>query len=1177
MANPTDTLRQRAQTGHLNQLQIHRDQLKKGDAKLAVQYASQQCEVNQKRLAGEAKSGDFKAVSKLVPVGIPDRKVEPTPSAGWMNSITSLGGYLGVSTETTESTTLSPEDTKTVIDQRDEYYSRIHQLEARVKGLVDTIDSVSGSLDRDFQAHDEVLTRQTDVDFKKQQLLDELQRRNQRLFARYNANRTEGNFLQAMIDHLQGLEGAVDSKQGQIDGYKRQLQRVQREIEELSSLYERSKAAEKLSEQQMIQALTEQDRMTGVEGWASTLQSDLDAAKRRLVMFEDAFQGMRQENYDLHGKLEVEVQKLNQVSQQLKREQGAWESNLQLRQMYFTLQQQLREAERNFAAAMAELEPLRTVQADKSRADEILRRKNSELRQMKETLDSLKQDHSEAQRLTQEQSKEIQRLHHDKASSDQNLETLRKSVRELEAQIKVAERSQNKLRREKAQAKASVSQLKSDFTREVGGARFQADQANVMLKQQLDVKKGELDREIEKQKNIGKELTTLKQQVRESERRASEYFHKSQDLEQKVEGQGRTISQLTTESDRLKRSLASMERKEIDSNTQLRRLKTELDRASKELSALKSQSLELGGVKKSLESVQAELNLTQVQLHEVTEKEAGLKKSVERKDKELRELRATSRLWTSQKVGMETRVEQAEREKQRLQNTLDDGSKQIRASKLKVDSLEQQLASVQSQLSTTKGRLSAGQSANDKKVQVLSGQVAELQRQLRKAESEFKEAEGRFTAQYAAVNQRATELTQETVNLKVGLSSAQQAEKDAKAKLVTAQKDCRLLEERLGTMDGEKSGLTHQVVRLKEEHSQLSREKVELQSRVEAMTNELDALKPLVEKAQMLETQLKDANQQLSREQDHSRSREEELESQMETVREQLRDTQEREEHARFEMTKYQLEYAEVKASNTELQKLVDDISTHQTASGNDTGQEWTFEEDDGGAFMSLSSQSVYRGQSLHQPTLEAFDEEDSLTSLPTSKGVVRFELTQILEQKRQLEQDLSDLDDELCSVKGQVYNQKDENKRLTDKVREFTREIAELKSTARGHTHREIDLDDQRKKAESKVRNLELEMKTLKEDTEQEVLEARKFAEDTGRERNAALKENGHLKTRLEDAEHRLETELPALQQKNSDMMAVLMQVAGAFHQRFTEGDDHAFVQSQLQVLATYFSDPAK
>jgi chromosome segregation ATPase len=297
----------------------------------------------------------------------------------------------------------------------------------------------------------------------------------------------------------------------------------------------------------------------------------------------------------------------------------------------------------------------------------------------------------------------------------------------------------------------------------------------------------------------------------------------------------------------------------------------------------------------------------------------------------------------------------------------------------------------------------------------------------------------------------------------------------------------------------------------------------------------------------------------------------------METVREQLRDTQEREEHARSEMTKYQLEYAEAKASNTELQKLVDGISTHQTASGNDTGQEWAFEEDDGGAYMSLSSQSVYRGQSLHQPTLEAFDEEESLASLPASKGVVRFELTQILEQKKQLEQDLEDLDGELRLAKGQVHNEKDENKRLTSKIREFTREIAELKSTARGHTHREIDLDDQRKKAESKVRNLELEMKTLKEGTEQEVLEARKFAEDTGRERNAALKENGHLKTRLEDAEHRLETELPALQQKNSDMMAVLMQVAGAFHQRFAEGDDHAFVQSQLQMLATYFSDPAK
>ncbi|WOG27606.1 hypothetical protein [Endozoicomonas sp. 8E] len=273
------------------------------------------------------------------------------------------------------------------------------------------------------------------------------------------------------------------------------------------------------------------------------------------------------------------------------------------------------------------------------------------------------------------------------------------------------------------------------------------------------------------------------------------------------------------------------------------------------------------------------------------------------------------------------------------------------------------------------------------------------------------------------------------------------------------------------------------------------------------------------------------------------------------------------------QLQQLQQKHAEAMAEIDRLKVLSENSGQ---APGADPGfdfRESGVEFDDQGAYVSLST-ATHQPNSLLQPL--SMDGETRLTDFQAQgpRSVSRFEYQDLMRKKNELEQQMSDLKEELKMAQDQKREHKKRVSEAAREVADIKKQLTEVKAESEQFAHIASDRAEEEKKWREEVGKLTRAKAQIELEKQVEVDEANEFADKTGL-RNAELEtETRYLRTRLEDLEYRLEKEMPPVMQENENLTqqneafrTALLDVVGLFREKLSEADQQQLEDRLLKV----------
>ncbi len=1141
--------------------QMSRDDLKDNSPVAATKFVIHRLRALKPMVGSEVALGlGFGQLTPPTSVSVKERSVEST---SYLASWTSWGA-----TSTSTDPAVSDEDLETLIKEREGYYKYAARLHERAQSLFQAVETAHQAITNDLPGLEEAYQKQCkhhedtqklanevldEYDRLKKTLLKDIQEQDKGLFDHYQRDASDENLFLAVKEHLANTKKGLVEKDREIDRLKQRLDEQSGSSSELRQRDE--KIAElsqqlKHSEEQMILALTEQDRMGRVDQWAGKLATDLNEARSRLSLFESALKKSREEKSQQSRRADDLDFRLNQLTVQLREERKSGGKLSELELQNRRLNRELLSAQANFQAATEHLEKFAELE---QRNEQLETQTKSQMRDLQRIRGEREQANSKVAAIEghlRSHSAEMKKVSMAKKEAEAGLSHLKSQIQQLEAKLNSERERAGKLQTDKLSSDSEVRRLRSQFASQVSDARIQASQANIQLHKELEEKKAEFEKERVHYHKLTGQLEALTAQMKKEREKASRYFNTSQKLEQEARLREERLTQLESLKTQLEKQLSRTQAELKTSTGRTTTLEGQLRLQSTELEKLKGKDAELKVSKQHLSQVRAELRETKDLWQKATMAEKSAQEELRKKKDEVRSWVTESKQWNTAKVTLEGQVEALGGKLNKLLSEKQKAETEVSQQSKTVESLRKALQEAETRLRLASSQAKTDQSTQQKEVETLTLQVAELDRLKKKAEEELLASEAKFKEDYSKSEHRVSELTEQLITLKDQLSSVSEAEQRAKSEVAQAKAGCKKFESESVRLGQQAELLTKEVRRLTEEQKQQKKTKMELEKTLVDMKSEMEMLRAKAGKTDAFEQELLQRRKEVSDQKTQLSQMDRELKAQLEDLRQKLDESSRRlheEEGAKLgmqldyntansQLEQLRSEYATAMAEIDRLKDLTENSGLPPKLGPGFDFQESGVEFEDGGAYVSLS-QSVNQPVSLAQPMSTI--EETSLTSYQARgpRGVTHFEYENLMRKKDELEQQISDLSEELRISRQTERDQTLRAKQASREVGETKMQLMEVKAENQQLARTESDRTEEAKKLREEVRKLTSDKAQLKIDMQSEVDEANDFAEKTGIRNGELEMEFKHLKSKVDDLEFRLERDMPTVMQESRDL----------------------------------------
>ncbi|WP_422136591.1 hypothetical protein [Endozoicomonas sp. ALD040] len=1117
-----------------------------------------------------------------------DRTVGLEPSASWFGSFLPTCSLQPAQASDAE----TQAELKKMDERIHEYYQLICQLHSDYCEVLKAAQQTEDALGNDIPFYETVLESQRkdqqSLQLMANELLDEfetlkdsfladIQQRDQRHLQAYDQDPSKANFAQALIAHVRSLEDELRQKTLLLTNKDEEAHDLDRKNQELTRQAE-------FSEKQMIQALTEQDRMGRVKEAAGTLETNLHEASRRLKIFQNAIDKLHKEKNAESTRADNLKFQLNQVTAQLRertRKEGQQSEteleNIRLRRQLDNAQSSLKsvsEPLENFAALQLRSEQLETLTKNQTQDLQRIRGERDQAHSRVVAIEEqLKSHHAEMKQVMDETKK-----------AEKGLNQLQSQIQRLQAQLVEAREHNEKLQADKLSSDTEVRQLRTRFASQVSDARIKASQANIQLNMELKEKKKQLEKERAHYHELSAQLEFLNGAMKKENEKASGYFEKSQRLEEKFRLGKERLTELESQKTQLKKQLKDTQIQLKGSNGRVSALEVQLGQQNRELEQLRATGDELKANKETLAQVQTDLRQTRSLLLKASTAETSVKEALQKKEHEVRTWIAQSREWntaraalegevTTLKAGLQTVLKEqrrAEAEFTQQAKSLEDLAKSLLASETKL-----KLASREAQ---------SARSSQTQQIESLTVEVSELRRLKEKAEDALLTFETRFKEDYSQSERSVSELNQQLIALKAQLSNVSEAEQRAIGEVAQAKSDCKKFRSDAVRLEQQVDRLTREVYRLRDEQKkakiELGKERLELRSEVATLREKASKADIIEQELQLKQKAFSDQKAQFSQTESARKAQLERLRQDLDESNQKLHEEEAAKlgfqldyNSAKSHLEQLQQEHAEAMAEIDRLKVLLENSGqAARTGTGFDF-RESGVEFDDQGAYVSLST-ATHQPNSLLQPL--SMDGETRLTDLQAQgpRGVSRFEYQDLMRKKNELEQQMSDLKEELKMAQDQKREHKKRVSEAAREVADIKKQLTEVKAESEQFAHIASDRAEEEKKWREEVGKLTRAKAQIELEKQTQVDESLEFADKTVL-RNAELEtEAGYLRTRLEDLEYRLEKEMPTVMQENENLTlqneafkTALLDVVGLFREKLSEADQQQLEDKLLKI----------
>ena len=1078
-------------------------------------------------------------------------------------------------------------------------YRRLCQIHSQLCAVLDIAQQTETSLDNDIPFYDKAVENQQkdqeELGVMANELLDEfeklkntfltdIQQRDQGRYQEYDQNPSRANFSQALIGHVRSLENELRQKTRMLEAKNQEVQQLDKKIQELTRQVE-------LSEKQMFQALTEQDRLGRVDHLAVQLETDLRETRDRVVLFQDVARKAQEEKAKESRRVEDLDFRLNQVTRQLREKRELEGQFSELGKINRGLQRKLQSAEANFASAVEHLEKFAELQ----KRNELMQSQlNAQARDFKKIIserDEAKSKVAAVEKHLKSHSSSAFVMQEEKAKAERGLVRLQSQIRQLETQLNDERKRYELLEAEKLSSDSEVRKLRGEFATKVKDERFVASLANIQLQKELNERKAEYEKERAHYVKLASELDSLKAEMDRERRKATEYFTTSQRLEREAREAKKNLSQLQTQKTKLEKQLSEVSSQLEVSNGKVSKLEDLSRRQEAELKTLRLKASELKASKEGLSAVNRELHQTKSELQRKVQAEKTLQEELRQKEDEVRGWIMKSQKWNTARASLEGKVQSVSQQLDKLSQERDRVAAELRQKSTQVDNLSKSLQEVTTRLKHVQNSAKSGQSTNQQTIEALKVDLAESKRLLKLAQEELVSSEAKFKKSYGESEERVSELTKQLVSTKAKLTSAEDAEKRAMNEAAKAKSGCTVIEKEAATLREETTSLRKQFNALSTEHKQQMAAKLELEKEMVTLRSEVESLREKAKTTDHLEEQVRLSRRSLEEKQMQMSTLERDLKAQLEGLKQELetsRDKLHEEEgktlglqldynSANSQVVKLKAEFAEAMAELEKLREQTKNPGQAGTLGSGFNFQESGVEYDDGNPYVSLGA-SLHQPPSLvHQPLGTVY--ESSLSSLQVhgDRGVSRFEFQDMKRQKEELDQQIADLKEELRISRHSFDQEKRRANKASWEVGDVKEELSEVKAQNSKLLKAESDQILKEKKLREEVRKLNGQIAQLKLDHESELKDEREFGEKASA-RNADLETSQkHMRSELEDLKYRLEKDMPqvmlenrTLTEQNKVLQGGLLEIVQLFRDHLPE-DDEKVLDEKIQAMAAY------
>lgn len=1079
-------------------------------------------------------------------------------------------------------------------------YQRICELHAQLCEVLETVRQTEVSLGKDIPFYDQALKSQRKdqeaIQVMANELLDEfgtlnesflaeIQRRSQRRSQACDPNLPRAVF-KVLSDQVRTLEDELRQKTLMIQAKGEEAHELDRKVQELTRQAEHN-------DKQMIQALTEQDRMRGVDKLVSTLKADLSKANRYISIFQSALDKLKDQKAEEAERADQLNFKLNQLTAQLRDQQktegpvsGPGPENIRL-------QTELQSPEASFRSAPDVLETLAALQHKNDQLETLTKKQTEDLNKIRDERDQARARAVVVEGQLKSHCAEMTKVMDETKNAEKGLNLLKTQIEQLQSQLDEERKRSGKLQADKLSSDTEVRRLRAQFASQVSDARIQASDANIQFHKELEEKKAEYEKETAHYRELSTQFKSLDLAMKKKSEKASGYFEKSQRLEQALRLGEERLTELESQKTQLEKQLKDTQTRLKGSNGRISALEVWLNQQKTELKQLRVTGTELKASKEKLNQVQTDLRQTRSLLKKTAMAEQSAREALQKKEGEVRAWVTESRQWNTAKATLEGQVETLQAGLRRHMEDKRKADKELAEQVKSLEVMAKKLLAAETKMKLASSQPQSDLSSQRQHIESLTAQVNELKLHKKKAEDALLSSEARFRKDYSRSEDRVSELTQQLIAVKAKLSNVSEAEQRAISEAAQAKSGYKKFE-------SESVRLGQQVDTLSEEVRQLTDEKKKAKMQIEKerieLRSEVAMLREKASKADTIEQELKLKHKEISDQKAQLSRAERERRTQLEQLRQDLDESRQKFHEEEAAKLVFQLDYNAAKSQLEQLQQQhaeamaeIDRLKALSENSGQAPrlGPGFDFREsgvefDDEGAYVSLSS-ATHQPNSLAQPL--STSDEASLTDLQAHgpRGVSRFEYQDLMRKKNELEQQIPELREALRMAQDHEKEHKMRARQAAWEVGEIKKQLTELKAENEQFAHMASDWEEEEKKWREEVRKLTKAKAQIELDTQAELEEAREFAEKAGR-RNAELgTEARHLRSRLEDLEFRLERDMPAVMQENQDLSqqnevlrTAFLDVVGLFREKLSEADpDQQALEDRLLKMQAILLPP--
>ncbi|WP_252177460.1 hypothetical protein [Endozoicomonas sp. 4G] len=1073
-------------------------------------------------------------------------------------------------------------------------YQRICQLHRQLRVILNSVSVAEASLGQVIPRHDQALRSQHQgqqaIEVRANELLDEFGTLNETFLAEIQKREQAhsqaddqnppGSFYKVLVAKVRSLENELRHKALMIEVKNQKVRELDMTVQGLTQLA-------KYSDKQMLQALNEQHRMGRVDQLASTLKIDLSESERRINIFQgavDKIQNARTKQAQRADQLEFQ---LNQLTAQLRdqREMEAKVSELGLENT--RLQRQLQTAQASSTSTSEVLENLAALQHKSDHLETLTKSQAKDLKKIRSERDQARARFAAVEEQLKKHCAEMNQVTDETKKAEKGLKQLDAQIQKL--QIKLAEEREHndKLQADKVSSDTELRQLRSQFANQVRGARIQASIANIQLNKELEEKKAEYEKESAHYRELSTQLDALSLAMKKESEKASRYLAKSQRLEEELTLAQERFSELESQKTQLEQQLEDTQTRIKGANGRVSALEVRLSQQQTELEQLRATGVELKTSKEKLAQIKTDLRQTRSLLQKTTMAEQSAREALQKKEEETRTWITQSRQWNNARATLEGQVETLKAELRTLSEDKSKAEEELSQQAGNVEVLRKKLLALNTKMQLASNQSQSDQSSQKQRIELLTVQVTELEHQKREAEETLLASEARFEQDYSQSEHRVSELTQQLIALKAELSNATEAQQRARSEAALAKSERKKFESESVRLGQQVDTLTKEVCQLTDEQSrvkmQLENERLELRSEVATLREKATKADTIEQELQLKHKVICDQKAQLSQ-------MERTLKTQLGKLRQDLDESRQKLDEEEAAKLAFQLDYNAAKSQLEQLQKkyaeAMADIDRLKVLPENSEqaqglGSGFDFQEsgvgfDDHGAYVSLGT-STQQPASLAQPLATVDEASLSDPRMTGSQGVSRFEYQDLMRKKKALDEQMSELRQALRTAQNNERAHKKRASQAAWELRDISKQLKEVKAESEQFARIASDQKEEQKKWREEVSRLNKAKAQFELEKQTQLDEAAEFAEDTVR-RNAVLKTDvKHLRTKVDDLEHRLERDMPSVMQKNQDLSQqnevlkkAFLDVVGLFREKLSDVDQAELEDRLLEMQAT-------